>query len=241
MGGWGVRDGSWVATQAARPFRNENGELLDREILLLRWVPNMPAWKLARSEAPKVGDVLEIEVERTPVRGVDRALTAFEYALVGWRPVEDQELRDFAAANAPPTQVVVPGLGLFSYDPRAQWYEAVLEDPPCKFAVTPLDRVNPTESFERAKQVITGFLPLFPAILEGVARSQYANWAKNWADESLSWAEWTARLKLESITWFAENPVDDYTVWLGDGGLFSGHSIEVWVKDGAVKSANLAG
>jgi hypothetical protein len=162
--------------------------------------------------------------------------------------VDDPELVRFAAQTEPPAEIVDAELGRFVRDARLDWYSASRCAPDgasYDVNVGPELRGLGAQAIAAARPVVARFEAALPTIRAAVADELYDLWLGTWRDEDedpeLSRDAFAARLPLQSIVWYAENGEAELTAWFGDDGLFGHHGIEVWIRDGVVRSANLAG
>lgn len=247
--------GAWNRSFTLRPWRTPEGVLQDGLARVWSFCEDTAARDRARAAEPRPDQLVEIEVE-TPerIRGLEsRERLPFEFELLHWRAVDDEEIAARAVEIALPKRIEDPELGSFALrEPTTlNWYEAKRprsQKNPKKtyrLVVDVTGVTSPAARIEQAKAVATWVEPAFPSIVRAAGERMFETWNDSWRQDDddeedlVDAGAFSARLTVESVFWSASDDTDSVRVGLDDHHLFGGHGIDVFLADRKVVRAKL--
>jgi hypothetical protein len=239
-------DGAWALRLVLSPWRDAEGRLIDGRVVVARCCRSNAELEAARAEQPKLGDLVEVEVDAAESVEL-RTGGPRELAYVGCSVIEDDELERFASALAPPAEVTDVVLGTFAFDPSMCWYTAhhrSASGASYEVRLTPPDPKQPGPRIEQARAIVAWVDANLDAIGRAVADELWPLWDRTWRqddEDDIDREAFERRLSLYSVSWDEEQSEGDFSLSFDDGGLFGDHGIAAAVEGFVVRSAELYG
>ncbi|MGC4118804.1 MAG: DUF2262 domain-containing protein [Myxococcales bacterium] len=240
----GDRDGEWLTSLTLSPWQFERGPAHKTGAMLWHLCRTEKELQTAFATLPKAGVFVEARVARpaTLTKSLGRPVGEDEYLLVSVKPVPaDPTLALLAKQMAPPSQISSPFLGTLTLEPRFGWYTGKRALPSGETYEVYVGKGG-AGALPAAEKAVRRFEATLAEVRAAVAAQLIGTYNDSWGEgAAITAAQLAARIRLESFHWNGPD-AGGGTVWFGDGGLFLGHSIEVFLDAaGKVESASLAG
>jgi hypothetical protein len=154
--------------------------------------------------------------------------------------VADDDLRLHSEELKTPFFVKDPFFGRMELNRSLNWLESKRRIGLFSRYSVCVERNGETYDANRAREIVTSLEKRMPEIREVIRKDLYDLYSDHWESVGpLSESQFLKRIKLESIVVEESGSAE---CWFEDGGLFSGHSIEVRIsKGGEIVSAGLSG